>query len=226
MVVERSETEWGTTATSASAQPPYRLTSFGTSPSRGRLSGDQNGREGAVLGGGPQNGSPTGATEPMGYGGGGFSGGGGGRDGRTADNSGFSGTSGSFAQPESQTVQSNMAGQTRQKSSQPEKALTAADYDRLIREKEAELARWEEWDYDATSTRERQKYDNGIKAYENEIERLKAAKWKAEKEEQYGPLKNSADYETRSSAEEEKPTAGFGIGWGTSWWGKGDPVYD
>ena len=36
----------------------------------------------AALGGGPQNGSPSGATEPMGYGGGGFSGGGGGRDGR------------------------------------------------------------------------------------------------------------------------------------------------
>ena len=109
---------------------------------------------------------------------------------------------------------------------QQEKPLTAADYDRLIREKEAELARWEEWDYDATSTIERQKYDNGIKAYENEIERLKAAKWKAEKEGQYGSLKNRADYETRSSAEEEKPTAGFGIGLGTSWWGKGDPVYD
>ena len=106
------------------------------------------------------------------------------------------------------------AGALRSRKARPFKAIWLG-YDRLLREKEAELARWEEWDYDATSTRERQKYDNGIKAYENEIERLKAAKWKAEKEEQYGPLKNSADYETRSSAEEEKPTAGFGIGWGT-----------
>ena len=109
---------------------------------------------------------------------------------------------------------------------QQEKPLKAADYDRLIREKEAELARWEEWDFDATNPTERQEYDNGIKAYENEIESLKAAKWKAEKEEQYGSLKNNADYETFSSAAEDKPTAGFGIGWGTSWWGKGDPVYD
>ena len=80
--VERSVTEGGTTATSASAQPPYRFATLSTSPSRGRLPGDQNGREGAALGGGPQNGSPTGATEPMSYGGGGFSAGGGGRDGR------------------------------------------------------------------------------------------------------------------------------------------------
>ena len=35
--VERSETEGGTTEISASAQPPYRLTSFGTSPSRRSL---------------------------------------------------------------------------------------------------------------------------------------------------------------------------------------------
>ena len=95
---------------------------------------------------------------------------------------------------------------------QQEKPLKAADYDRLIREKEAELARWEEWDFDATNPTERQEYDNGIKAYENEIESLKAAKWKAEKEEQYGSLKNNADYETFSSAAEDKPTAGFGIG--------------
>ena len=189
---------------------------------------------GATLAVARSKGSPTGGagvspsmeTKPMGSGGGGFSGGGGSRSGRASDSSGFSGTSGSFVQPESQTVQSNAAGQTRQEPSQQEKALTAADYDRLIREKEEELARWEEWDYDATSTRERQEYDNGIKAYENEIESLKAAKWKAEKEEQYGSLKNNADYETFSSAAEEKPTAGFGIGWGTSWWGKGDPVYD
>ena len=114
-----------------------------------------------------------------------------------------------------------------QQGNPPQKeTLSIADYDRLIAEKEAELAQWEEWDYDATSTIERQKYDNGIKAYENEIERLKAAKWKAEKEEQYGPLKNNADYETHASATEEKPTAGFGIGLGTLWWGKGDPVYD
>ena len=82
MVVERSETEGGTSAASASAQPPYRFATLSTSPSRGRLPGDQNGREGAALGGGPQNGSPSGATEPMGYGGGGFSGDGGGRNGR------------------------------------------------------------------------------------------------------------------------------------------------
>ena len=62
--------------------PPYRFATLSTSPSRGRLPGDQNGREGAALGGGPQNGSPSGATEPMGYGGGGFSGGGGGWNGR------------------------------------------------------------------------------------------------------------------------------------------------
>ena len=37
--VEQSETEGGTSAVSDSGKPPYRLTAFGTSPSRGRLDG-------------------------------------------------------------------------------------------------------------------------------------------------------------------------------------------
>ena len=103
--------------------------------------------------------------------------------GTTVDQNSFSGTSGKMAKAVAQNVQSLPAERIQQGNPPQKETLSIADYDRLIAEKEAELAQWEEWDYDATSTRERQEYDNGIKAYENEIESLKAAKWKAEKEE-------------------------------------------
>ena len=146
--------------------------------------------------------------------------------GTTVDQNGFSGTSGKMAKAVAQNVQSLSAERIQQGNPPQKETLSIADYDRLIAEKEAELAQWEEWDYDATSTTERQEYDKGIKAYEEEIERLRAAKWKAEKEAQYGALSRNADYETLSATVEKGPTAGFGIGFGTSWWGAGDPVYD
>ena len=68
---------------------------------------------GAALRGGPQKASPYGETgiptapeaKPLSQGGGGFSGGGSGRAGRAADDSAFSGMSGSFAKPESRNSQ-------------------------------------------------------------------------------------------------------------------------
>ena len=146
--------------------------------------------------------------------------------GTTVDQNSFSGTSGKMAKAVAQNVQSLPAERIQQGNPPQKETLSIADFDRLIAEKEAELAQWEEWDYDATSTTERQEYDKGIKAYEEEIERLRAAKWKAEKEAQYGALSRNADYETLSATVEKGPTAGFGIGFGTSWWGAGDPVYD
>lgn len=61
---------------------------------------------------------------------------------------------------------------------------------------------------------------------EQDVEKYSAGKWTAERREKYGSLQNNSDFEELSGTMAEKPTAGFGIGFGTSWWGKGDPVYD
>lgn len=65
-----------------------------------------------------------------------------------------------------------------------------------------------------------------IDELEQDVEKYSAGKWTAEQREKYGSLQNNSDFEALSGTVAEKPTAGFGIGFGTSWWGKGDPVYD
>ena len=65
-----------------------------------------------------------------------------------------------------------------------------------------------------------------IDELEQDVEKYSAGKWTAERREKYGSLQNNSDFEALSGTVAEKPTAGFGIGFGKSWWGKGDPVYD
>lgn len=65
-----------------------------------------------------------------------------------------------------------------------------------------------------------------IDELEQDVEKYSAGKWTAERREKYGSIQNNSDFEALSGTVAEKPTAGFGIGFGTSWWGKGDPVYD
>ena len=65
-----------------------------------------------------------------------------------------------------------------------------------------------------------------IDELEQDVEKYSAGKWTVEQREKYGSLQNNSDFEALSGTVAEKPTAGFGIGFGTSWWGKGDPVYD
>ena len=65
-----------------------------------------------------------------------------------------------------------------------------------------------------------------IDELEQDVQKYSAGKWTAERREKYGSLQNNSDFEALSGTMAEKPTAGFGIGFGTSWWGKGDPVYD
>ena len=65
-----------------------------------------------------------------------------------------------------------------------------------------------------------------IDELEQDVEKYSAGKWTAERREKYGSIQNNSDFEALSGTVAEKPTAGFGIGFGKSWWGKGDPVYD
>ena len=58
------------------------------------------------------------------------------------------------------------------------------------------------------------------------IEALKAENWQYQNAIDYNFLGNNADYSANSQAATKEATAGFGIGFGTSWLGVGDPVYD
>ena len=65
-----------------------------------------------------------------------------------------------------------------------------------------------------------------ISALESRIEELKASTWKDERSIKYNFLEENTDFDSQSKVAADGATAGFGIGFGTSWWGKGDPVYD
>ena len=65
-----------------------------------------------------------------------------------------------------------------------------------------------------------------ISALESRIEELKASIWKDERSIKYNFLEENADFDSQSKVAADGATAGFGIGFGTNWWGKGDPVYD
>ena len=60
----------------------------------------------------------------------------------------------------------------------------------------------------------------------NAIEALRADSWHLEQRMKYDMLPQNADYAQQSQKVADAPTAGFGVGIGTSWWGQGDPVYD
>ena len=55
-----------------------------------------------------------------------------------------------------------------------------------------------------------------IDELEQDVEKYSAGKWTAEQREKYGSLQNNSDFEALSGTVAEKPTAGFGIGFGTS----------
>lgn len=61
---------------------------------------------------------------------------------------------------------------------------------------------------------------------EARIEALNAENWNYRKAVEYDFLDENEDYGEMSSKVSNQRTAGFGIGWGTSWLGQGDPVYD
>ena len=67
---------------------------------------------------------------------------------------------------------------------------------------------------------------NRVGDLRSQIEALKAQKWNLKNEREYRYLGENADWAEMSQAAHDEATAGFGIGIGTGWLGKGDPVYD
>ena len=65
-----------------------------------------------------------------------------------------------------------------------------------------------------------------IRDVEKKLEELQSGKWEFDNKVKYDYLYENADYADKSKVATTEKTAGFGIGIGTGWWGKGDPVYD
>ena len=65
-----------------------------------------------------------------------------------------------------------------------------------------------------------------IRDVEKKLEELQSGKWEFDNKIKYDYLFENADYADQSKVTTTEKTAGFGIGIGTGWWGKGDPVYD
>ena len=65
-----------------------------------------------------------------------------------------------------------------------------------------------------------------IQDVEKKLEELQSGKWEFDNKVKYDYLYENADYADKSKVATTEKTAGFGIGIGTGWWGKGDPVYD
>lgn len=63
------------------------------------------------------------------------------------------------------------------------------------------------------------------KELEARIEDLKAENWKYQNALKYGTLNENEDYEEMAAKRADVKKGGFGIGFGTKWWGQGDPVY-
>ena len=61
---------------------------------------------------------------------------------------------------------------------------------------------------------------------ERQLESMQGKKWTLENEREYRFLNKNDDFVKNSKAAHDEATAGFGIGFGTSWFGKGDPKYD
>ena len=122
---------------------------------------------------------------------------------------------------------------------------TKDDYSKTISRNQAELKQLEDMYYDAVNIRnqiqiagddstgywEQQMADvlgpyESLEALDSKINQLKNYNWNKENKLKYGYLKENADFSKLSKPSSEKATAGFGVGIGTGWWGKGDPVYD
>ena len=79
---------------------------------------------------------------------------------------------------------------------------------------------------------DKKRYDQLIAKYGNlseldrQIEALKAENWGYQNSKKYNHLDKNADFRSKSKVTANGATAGFGIGFGTSWFGAGDPVYD
>ena len=122
---------------------------------------------------------------------------------------------------------------------------TKDDYSKTISRNQEELKQLEDMYYDAVNIRnqmqiagddstgywEQQMADvlgpyESLEALDAKINQLKNYNWNTENKLKYGYLKENADFSKLSKPSSEKATAGFGVGVGTGWWGKGDPVYD
>ena len=108
--------------------------------------------------------------------------------------------------------------------------MTAEDYDKLIAQKEAEhealVAEWDRVAYEngySANDAEYREYVGKINASEIEIDNLKRRRYFAEKETQYGGLKNNEDYSEYSTQVSDDPTSKLRIG---SWDVIGDLTYD
>ena len=58
------------------------------------------------------------------------------------------------------------------------------------------------------------------------LEQLKGESWNLENGMKYDFLSQNENFADVSKVAATEKTAGFGVGIGTSWWGKGDPIYD
>lgn len=65
-----------------------------------------------------------------------------------------------------------------------------------------------------------------IKEAEIRLEELKTTQWDLSNRKKYAFLDTNQDFDTIAGDIADSRTAGFGIGFGTNWWGFGDPVYD
>ncbi len=69
-------------------------------------------------------------------------------------------------------------------------------------------------------------YNQQIKEIDAEIDSLQEGRWRLQNAEKYKNLSAKPDFEEKSAAAEDEATATFGIQFGDSWLGNGDPVYD
>lgn len=67
---------------------------------------------------------------------------------------------------------------------------------------------------------------SSIKEAERRLEELKTTQWDLSNRKKYAFLDTNQDFDTIAGDIADSRTAGFGIGFGTNWWGFGDPVYD
>lgn len=66
----------------------------------------------------------------------------------------------------------------------------------------------------------------GMDALKARIESVNRSNWERENQLKYDFLNENEDYAINSKVKAKEPTAGFGVGFGSAWLGKGDPVYD
>ena len=121
--------------------------------------------------------------------------------------------------------------------------MTVGDYDNRIQKNDLKLKELQaaydevskaadEINMSGETQENKSRYDQLVAKYgnltdlKNQIEALNAENWRYQRSKKYNFLDDNADFISKSKVTADGATAGFGIGIGTSWWGKGDPVYD